>query len=319
VLSPALVTSLYARAGAGQWQVSEPAFADALARTLRHRFPSGLPDPATVEQYLSSLHLADLALAQACAAGNDAAWRHFLDEIRPGLRRAAHAIAGDEGGDLADGLYGDLFGIDERDGRRRSLFEYYHGRSSMLGWLRSVLSQRWVDRVRAARRAEPLPDGEEAPRAATTAVPSGGDPVEAADLARYLPVLREVVVDAFSALESRERLRLSLYYRQALTLAHAGRVLREHEATVSRQLDRTRRRLRDDVDARLKARGLDAAARARCYEIAVGDWGFDLEGVLPPAGVGAGGEPPAAPREEAVPAERKQRVRGRSESGGGAW
>ena len=117
-LPPALVRSLHARAGAARWQVPEAAFAEALTRSLRHRYPGAAgaapsrapdePDPSTVEHYLSDLHLADLALAQACAAGHDGAWRHFLDELRPALRRAAHAIAGEEGGDLADALYGVL-------------------------------------------------------------------------------------------------------------------------------------------------------------------------------------------------------------------
>ena len=338
-LSPALVRSLHARAGAARWQVPEAAFAEALARSLRHRYPDAPgaapsrapdePDPSTVEHYLSDLHLADLALAQACAAGHDGAWRHFLDELRPALRRAAHAIAGEDGGDLADALYGDLFGLEERDGRRRSLFEYYHGRSSLIGWLRSVLSQRWVDRVRAARRTEPLPDDGDTTRAALLA-PAPAP--EAADAARYVPMLREVVRDAFAALAPRERLRLSLYYRQGLRLAAAGRLLGEHEATVSRQLERTRRRLREDVEERLTARGLDAAERARCFEVAVEDWGFDLGQVLPSSeavtrdapdrGPGwppaASHEPPGASRQP-VEAERKKHAHGRSERGGGAW
>jgi RNA polymerase sigma-70 factor (ECF subfamily) len=310
-LPAALVHRLHARAGAGRWGVTESAFGDALARALDRRVAAGAAsDAAAAEQFLSGLHLADLALAQACAAGHDGAWRHFLDEIRPALRRAAHAMAGEEGGDLADALYADLFGLEERDGRRRSLFDYYHGRSSLLGWLRSVLSQRWVDRVRAARRDAPLPEEEDA-GPALVATPPGEDAAASADAARYVPLLREAVEGAFAALDARERLRLSLYYRQGLTLAAAGRLLGEHEATASRQLERTRRRLREDVERRLTERGLDGAQRARCYDLAVHDWGFDLTAVLP-----ASDPPPGA---AGPPVARKEPSRQRSPGRGGAW
>ena len=44
----------------------------------------------------------------------------------------------------------------------RSLFRYFHGRSSLTTWLRAVLAQRYVDRLRTIRRTEALPDEESA-------------------------------------------------------------------------------------------------------------------------------------------------------------
>jgi DNA-directed RNA polymerase specialized sigma24 family protein len=41
-------------------------------------------------------------------------------------------------------LYADLYS--------KSLFRYFQGRSSLATWLRAVLSQRYVDRIRANRR-----------------------------------------------------------------------------------------------------------------------------------------------------------------------
>ena len=63
--------------------------------------------------------------------------------------------------ELADSIYADLFGLQERDGERRSLFRYFHGRSSLATWLRAVLAQRQVDRVRATRRAARSIDDDE--------------------------------------------------------------------------------------------------------------------------------------------------------------
>jgi DNA-directed RNA polymerase specialized sigma24 family protein len=94
-------------------------------------------------------HADDVALAAACAAGDEAAWERFVREYRPVLYRAADAL--DTTGrarELADALYADLFGLTEREGERRSLFRYYQGRSSLATWLRAVLAQRYVDLLR---------------------------------------------------------------------------------------------------------------------------------------------------------------------------
>ena len=95
-------------------------------------------------------------------------------EYRPVLYRSADAI--DPGGgarELADSIYADLFGLQERDGERRSLFRYFHGRSSLATWLRAVLAQRYVDRVRSSRRLTPLDDEEAVPPALVSAADAG--------------------------------------------------------------------------------------------------------------------------------------------------
>ena len=71
-------------------------------------------------------------------------------------RRSIHTGRARE---LADALYAELYGVRNR-GDRRSLFRYFDGRSSLATWLRAVLAQRYVDRLRAERRLEPLPDEE---------------------------------------------------------------------------------------------------------------------------------------------------------------
>ena len=74
-------------------------------------------------------------------------------------------------------------------------------------------------------------------------------------------------------LEPRERLRLGCYYAQQLTLAQTGRLLKEHEATTSRQLARTRERIRGAVEELLRGGGLNDAQIARCFECATEDAG----------------------------------------------
>ena len=136
-----LVERLYRSAGADRWSVPVERFAAALQASADR---AGAVD---VGAYLKGLHLEDLALACACTVGDEQAWEHFVREHRPVLYRAADALRPGGGArDLADALYADLYGLQELDGERRSLFRYFHGRSSLATWLRAVLAQRVVTR-----------------------------------------------------------------------------------------------------------------------------------------------------------------------------
>jgi RNA polymerase sigma factor (sigma-70 family) len=210
----------------------------------------------------------DLELARACAEGQPEAWDRFVVEFRPVLYRAADAI--DSSGaarEIADAIYGELFS--------KSLFRYFHGRSSLATWLRALLAQRYVDRYRATRRLDPLPE-DDAPSA--MAAPS---PPESPDRARFVAAMQAALAAAIAALGARDRLRLRCYYAQEMTLAQIARVTREHEATVSRQLARTRRDLRHGLERRLKTdHGLSPEQIRECISSVTGDAGTLDLGVL---------------------------------------
>lgn len=211
----------------------------------------------------------DLELARACEAGDPEAWDRFVTEFRPILYRAADAI--DRSGaarEIADSLYGELYS--------KSLFRYFHGRSSLATWLRALVAQRYVDRYRATRRLDPLPE-DDAPTA-IAAAPRQTSP----DRHRFLDVMHVVLTAAIASLAPRDRLRLRWYYAQEMTLAQIARVTREHEATVSRQLARTRKELRADLERRLQAEhGLSAAEIRDCVASVIDDAGtLDLGALL---------------------------------------
>jgi RNA polymerase sigma factor (sigma-70 family) len=269
----AVADRLYRKAKARRWKLPSAAFVAALETSCNKSFASGDPGPSELTRYLDALHVEDLALACACALGNGEAWDHFVLEMRPGLYRAADVLDPSGGArEAADSLYADLYGVDERGGSRQSLLRYFHGRSSLSTWLRAVLAQRHVDRVRMSRRIDPLP----AEIAAST-------PFEATDAEcpKFVEFLRTALELALQQLEPRDRLRLGLYYAQQLTLAEIGRVLKEHEATVSRHLTRIRKEVRDAVEKKLRAGGLTDAELARCFECAMKDTGtMSLEEML---------------------------------------
>ena len=84
-----LVERLYRQAKADRWRAPMDRFAQALEASAARAFAGRRPDPRELERYLTSLHLEDLALACACAAGDEEAWEHFVLEQRPLLYRAA--------------------------------------------------------------------------------------------------------------------------------------------------------------------------------------------------------------------------------------
>jgi RNA polymerase sigma-70 factor len=308
-----LVAELHARAGAGRWGLPQKAFAEALRRSAEKRFagtrPDAAPDTAEVGAYLESLHLEDLALACACSEGLEEAWEFFIAHFRQDLRAASSAMlrasgqAGEARADeLADSLYADLYGVRSgARGRRKSLFEYFHGRSKLATWLRAVLAQRQVDLFRTASRTVSLEEEREGqpPRELASRIdPAPADP----DREKYVKRFESALTAALTALAPRERLILACYYVDQLTLAEIGRMLREHESTVSRQLERLRRALHDSVTVALQSpspavngrpaeAALDAAQVELAFEYALEDWPFDLSRALSPR------DPPAERQE----------------------
>lgn len=296
-VSATLAERLLARALAAaphlQGQVLSGSFCDALERSVASRFKDQPrpPSMAEVERYLETLQHADLALACACAGGSEAAWEHFIRNFRSDLYAAARAVAKDfNPHELADSIYAELFGLEEREGKRRSLFQYFHGRSKLSTWLRAIVAQRFVDQVRAARRTVSL-DSENGEGGSNAGDSPSGDarhesrlasaPAADPDRTRLLGVLQAVVSGAITSLDPRNRLRLSYYYVQDLTLAQIGRLLGEHEATVSRKLDRTRSSLRQRIEEALRQEQHMSDAQVRlCFDYAREEWPFDLTSSL---------------------------------------
>jgi RNA polymerase sigma-70 factor len=299
-----LVEWLHAKAKAARWGLTPLCFAEALRHSVEHHFrgSSGVAasrsgaSAAEVAAYLESLHAEDLALACACSEGNEPAWEYFMRAYRQDLYAAARAIIGQASAradeararELADSLYADLYGLEQRGARRRSLFDYFHGRSKLSTWLRAVLAQRFVDALRAGQRTESLEEKEDGEVLRGRAP---GDTAADPDRARYVAWLQAALLEALAALGPRDRLRLAYYYVQELALAQIGRILGEHEATTSRHLDRTRRELRQRVEralreGRIRAPGTPPAGKLSeaqirlCFEYALEEWPFDLTRAL---------------------------------------
>ena len=104
--------------------------------------------------FCAALRLEELALARACAAGNERAWQDFISRYRQKLHSMALHITRDgaHAAELADSLFADLYGVNARDGVRSSKLVFYTGRGSLEGWLRTVMAQEFINRYRKQKR-----------------------------------------------------------------------------------------------------------------------------------------------------------------------
>jgi len=287
------VSTLYSDSLAAQWSVSRDQFEAALLRGAEKRFAASPISTGRLAEYLGSLHAEDLGLACACMNGSPGAWEIVIRDYRNYLRAAALSMCkGGRGGihpeELADSLFAELYGL--ADGKRgeRSLFRYFHGRSSLKTWLRAVLSQRIVDRIRETRRLDSLDgeNGEESPSNNSILqkpeiVPPSLDPHRQ----KYLSCFVQALELCLGQMDSADRRRLDLYYAKEKKLAEVGKILGEHESSVSRNLDRIRRELRGNIEELLRGNppGLSEEQLALCFQYAAEDAPIDFRTLFPAA------------------------------------
>jgi len=221
--------------------------------------------PAAARRLFVALHLEELVLARACAAGNDAAWQTFLLRYREKLYSAAGHIAREESSarELADSLYADLFGTAVREGKRVSKLDFYTGRGSLEGWLRTVLAQEYINRYRAQKRLVSLEEQEEGGEQYASPAPEPQTEVDAR--------LQIALDETLAGLAAEERFLLTSYYLDQRTLAEVGKTLGIHASNVSRRLEKLAATLRDGIRNSLLKQGLKSAQAEELMEVDVRD------------------------------------------------
>ncbi|HET8890357.1 MAG TPA: sigma-70 family RNA polymerase sigma factor [Candidatus Angelobacter sp.] len=250
--------ALYEKSGGERYGLTLQAFGVVLEQVAVKYVPQ-----ATQQQRLEfwrDLKLEELALARACAAGHDAAWQAFLTRFREKLYDIARGITKEDSSarDLADSLYADLYGTSERDGCRVSRLNFYMGRGSLEGWLRTVLAQEFVNRYRKTKRLVSLEEQAE-DGVQFSAAPAG--PVSPLDSR-----LGAALDEALGQLSGEDRLVLASYYLDDRTLTEIGRVVGVHESTISRRLEKLLKTLRKQVLAGLVSRGMNRGQAEEALE-----------------------------------------------------
>lgn len=275
------IDRLYSASNAAEWRVSRSSFASALWRSFERRFgeDTGSAEHAEVTRFLDSLHAADLALAIGCRDGDAEAWRHLVSTYRAPVDAFARAVLGNpsRASEIADSLWADLYGLRSHDSQRRSPLEHYGGRSSLMSWLRVVVTRLEADQWRATRRMEVLDEERDGNSSVLIDATDSPDP----DRARLISALERSLRGALNALSPDDRLRLSYYCVQNLTLAQTAALIGEHESSASRNLARARTAIRDRVTRTLRREyHFSDDQISQCFEYATGDWPFDLGRML---------------------------------------
>ena len=303
-------TALFERSGAAAYGISAERFASILDEILRKHFSQTQsavhnltrPSPrASSEQkanFCAGLRLEELALARACAAGNEQAWHDFISRYRQKLHSMALHITRDaaHAAELADSLFADLYGVNvnAREDLRKSKLLSYTGRGSLEGWLRTVMAQEFINRYRKQKRTVSLEEQTEDGMQFAAAVP---EPACSSDLR-----LEAATDEALAELSSEDRFTLASYYLDGRTLAEIARTLGLHESSVSRRLDRLSTGLRKRILTGLRARGMSHAQATEALETDVRDIQLNLrsrlaqdsgaktfpEGKVPAPGAGEG-------------------------------
>src|SRR5246127_4491431 len=114
-----MLAELHAKAGCERIGVTRESFSVILCE-VGTKYGASSEDEART--FFLSLRVDELALARACAAGENAAWEIFLTRYREKLYLSALRIAREDSAarELADTLYADLYGTHTRDGQRVS-------------------------------------------------------------------------------------------------------------------------------------------------------------------------------------------------------
>ena len=255
---------LYRRSRGEEFGLTSEQFTATLQEVRSRYLPADAAAPA-VREFYESLRIEDLALARACAAGSERAWEMFMARFREKLYDIGSYIARESsaGRELADSIYADLYGTRTRDGQRVSKLSSYTGRGSLEGWLRTVIAQEYVNCYRRQKHTVSL--DEESEDGAQFAAP------EPQPIAKVDSRLEAATDEVLAALPPEDRLVLASYYLDGRTLAEIARMLRVHESTISRKLDKLAKALRRQILSALSRRGMSRRQAEEALDVDVRD------------------------------------------------
>jgi RNA polymerase sigma-70 factor (ECF subfamily) len=267
-LTPGLI-ELYDKSKAAEFGISSSELVAMLTDIAAKHAPG-----RSIQEFCATLRLEDVALARACAAGNERAWEVFLLRFREKLYDIARQITREDssGRELADSVYADLYGTKTRDGARVSKLASYSGRGSLEGWLRTVIAQEFVNNYRKQRRLVSLDEETEEGGQFAAATPEEAVPAN--------PMLERATDEALRALNSQDRFVLASYFLDGRTLAEIARALSVHESTISRKVEKLTKNLRKQIQKNLVRYGMNRRQAEEALSTNVQDLTLDLRASL---------------------------------------
>jgi RNA polymerase sigma-70 factor (ECF subfamily) len=259
-----VMSEIYQKSRGEEFGLSRGEFDGVLGEIARKYLPADAVQRDLRDLYIS-LRAEELALARACAAGQERAWEVFLTRYREKLYDIAGYITKESsaGRELADSIYAELYGTTTRDGQRTSKLASYTGRGSLEGWLRTVMAQEHINRYRKQRRLVSL--DEETEEGVQFAV-AESEAAIAVD-----PRVEAATDEVLAALPPEDWFVLASYFLDERTLAEIARILGVHESTISRKVDKLAKSLRKQILAALGRRGMSRRQAHEALEVDVRD------------------------------------------------
>jgi len=266
-----LVDERFAAAAAAKYGIPVTDFGVLLAEVLA-KYLAPTSSESEIREFVLSLRVEELVLARACAVGNEAAWDAFLIRYRERLYDAGIGIAKDynAGRELADSLYAELCGAGSH---AASPLLSYMGYGSLEGWLRTIMARSFIDRYRSEHRLVSLEEESE----------EGGMQLAAPNPAPAPAVdqrLESAVDEALAGLDAEEGFILASFFLHDRTLAEVAAVLKLHESTVSRRVQKITANLRKQIVKSMMRRGMSRRQADEALETDVRDLQTNVRGRL---------------------------------------
>ena len=294
VLSPTLVAAIQARVEK-EWRLASQAnsqfslplqqFAARVLRIVERHIASVTTAETSpgqaVRQLLDNLKWSDLFLTTACAFGDNQAWGSFRRQYRSVIRLAALKAStnASEAAELGDTALTDLF-LPQESGRAESKISQYHGLGSLEGWVKVVVHRMAIDQTRLHQRNVPIEELDvEIP--SNFANGSADESLKQRESDHAREMVSQCLTVALAQLSTQERLVLNLYYLQDVNLKGIGRLLKAHESTASRLLDRIKTQLQKSVRKQLQEKfNIRKTEVSHVLDLAQQDLGIDLRKIL---------------------------------------
>ena len=190
-------------------------------------------------------------------------------------------------------LFAELFGLVDGKRGEHSLFRYFHGRSSLKTWLRTILAQRHVDCIRERRRWTSL-EGDNGEEEKSLPADRIGNPILDPHRERYVSRFVAALESSLVALPRNDWQRLEA--SRFASIDAGGKSGKNWESTnpaiFRENPERIRRELRGSIETLLKAPpALSEAEIVLCFQYAAEDSPIDFRKLFPskePGRPGAG-------------------------------
>lgn len=199
--------------------------------------------------------LADVTLAVALERKEPRAAAMFDTEYMPRARATARRLAGQRGADEVDNFAAEL--LLPREGRPPRI-ALYQGKTSLASWLRAVVANFCVSRLRR-QREKPVD-------LAPERLPAADDAAQDADRRPCEELLRPIFTQAVAALEAEDRLLITMLVLDQVPQKDLARTLGINSGNVTRR----RQRIAADIFSRvqkLAARGGESARADQCMHL----------------------------------------------------